>query len=156
MAAGVSGAQIIVVAPYNAQVNLLRERLAGTTFAWAPSTSSRVRRPRSSSTRWRASSGAEVPRGLEFLLSLQPPERGDLARTMPRLPRLQPTPARGQLPHNRPDAPRQRALSAGGACRALTPGGWAPICPTLHPHNTQCQGVPASAIRELSTRHLFA
>ena len=54
LAAGVAAAEIMVVAPYNAQVNLLRERAARGRRASARWTSSRARRPTSSSTRWRA------------------------------------------------------------------------------------------------------
>ena len=51
LATGVPAGEIMVVAAYNAQVDLLRERLPDD-VASAPSTSSRARRPTSSSTRW--------------------------------------------------------------------------------------------------------
>ena len=60
---------IIVVAPYNAQVNALRAALPERS-ASAPSTSSRARRRRSVLVSMTASSIDEVPRGMEFLFSL--------------------------------------------------------------------------------------
>ena len=68
LAAGVAGGDIIVVAPYNAQVNLLRDRLPRRCVS-ARSTSSRARRRTSSVYSMASSSGEDIPRGLEFLLS---------------------------------------------------------------------------------------
>ena len=67
-AAGISDSDIIVVAPYNAQVNLLRERLpsdirVGTVDKFQGQEALVVLYSMASS------SGQEIPRGLEFLLS---------------------------------------------------------------------------------------
>jgi len=68
LAAGVPAAEIMVVAPYNAQVNLLRERLpegvpVGTVDKFQGQEADVVLYSMASS------SGEDVPRGLEFLLS---------------------------------------------------------------------------------------
>jgi hypothetical protein len=56
-----------------------------------------------------SSSGEDVPRGLEFLLSRN---RLNVAISRARclVPRREPAPARGQLPHDPADAARERAL----------------------------------------------
>ena len=59
---------VLVVAPYNAQVRLLRQRLA-TASRSAPSTSSRGARLPSSSTRWHPPAAKTCRGGLDFLLS---------------------------------------------------------------------------------------
>ena len=59
---------ILIVAPYNAQVRCLRSALPDAR-ASAPSTSSRARRRRSSSSRWPTSTGEDVNRGMSFLFS---------------------------------------------------------------------------------------
>jgi uncharacterized protein len=68
LAAGVAAAEILVVAPYNAQVNLLRERVpegvaVGTVDKFQGQEADVVLYSMASS------SGEDVPRGLEFLLS---------------------------------------------------------------------------------------
>ena len=68
LAAGVAAADVMVVAPYNAQVNLLRERLpeavrVGTVDKFQGQEAKVVLYSMASS------SGEDVPRGLEFLLS---------------------------------------------------------------------------------------
>jgi len=68
LAAGVPAAAVMVVAPYNAQVNLLRERLpgavrVGTVDKFQGQEAQVVLYSMASST------GEDVPRGLEFLLS---------------------------------------------------------------------------------------
>ena len=68
-AAGVPAAEVMVVAAYNAQVNALREALAEAGCASARSTSSRGRRRQVVLYSLASSSGEDVPRGLEFLLS---------------------------------------------------------------------------------------
>src|SRR5207253_5165433 len=52
-------------------------------------------------------------------LLAEPPQRRDLAREVPRVPRREPAPARRGLPHRGADAARERALPARGACYAL-------------------------------------
>ena len=60
---------VLVVAPYNAQVAALAERLPPGQ-EWARSTSSRAKRRRSCSTRWQHQRPEDAPRGMEFLYSL--------------------------------------------------------------------------------------
>ena len=61
---------ILVVAPYNAQVGAARQRCCRRRRASARSTSSRARKRRSASTRWPAPHPQDAPRGMEFLYSL--------------------------------------------------------------------------------------
>ena len=60
---------ILVVAPYNMQVNLLKQMLPGVARVSAPSTSSRGRRPKSVIVSMATSSGEDLPRNIEFLYS---------------------------------------------------------------------------------------
>ena len=60
---------VMVVAPYNAQVRLLRERAARAASRSARSTSSRAARPPVVFYSMAISSGEDVPRGLDFLFS---------------------------------------------------------------------------------------
>ncbi len=68
LAAGVAAADVMVVAPYNAQVNLLRERLPG---AVRVGTVDKFQGQEATIVLYSlaSSSGDDVPRGLEFLLS---------------------------------------------------------------------------------------
>ena len=73
---------VIVVAPYNAQVAEIQAPSSVASVAAAtsaPSTSSRARKASSRSTRWPARSREDAPRDMDFLYSPQPPQRRDLA-----------------------------------------------------------------------------
>ncbi len=105
-AAGIE--DVIVVSPFNAQVNALQEAL--------PGHPRRHRRqvPGAGGGRRHLLDG-ELERGgrparARVPALAQPPERRDLARALPRLPRREPEAARGQLPLDPADAARERAL----------------------------------------------
>ena len=104
-------ATIMVVAPYNAQVNAARDGACRTRVRVGTVDKFQGQEATSSSTRWPARAGRTFPRGLEFLLSRNRTERRDLARALPRVPGGEPAAARGELPHDRADAARERALS---------------------------------------------
>ena len=86
-AAGVRRREIMVVAAYNAQVNALREALparcaVGTVDKFQGQEADVVLYSMASS------SGEDVPRGLEFLLSRNRLNVADLAGAVPRVSRL--------------------------------------------------------------------
>ena len=101
--------EVMVVAPYNAQVNALREALpAGVARRHGrqvPGPGGRRRRLLDGELeRRRRPARPRVPALAE------PAERRGLAGAVPRVPRREPAPARGELPDDRPDAARERAL----------------------------------------------
>ena len=108
-AAGVPADEIMVVAAYNAQVNALRAALpeavrVGTVDKFQGQEATVVLYSLASS------SGEDVPRGLEFLLSRNRLERGDLAGALPRLPGLLAAAPRGERALDPADAARECAL----------------------------------------------
>ena len=69
LAAGVGAGEIKVVSPYNAQANVLRERLAPTGVEVGTVDKFQGQEARVVLYSVASSSGEDVPRGLEFLLS---------------------------------------------------------------------------------------
>ena len=124
LAAGVAAAEIMVVAPYNAQVNLLARARCPTACASARSTSSRGRRRDVVLYSMASSSGEDVPRGLEFLLS-----RNRLNVAISRAQCLaylvcSPAAARGQLPHDRRRCGSRTRSAASSSSPPTRIGSW--------------------------------
>ncbi len=105
-AAGVT--DVLVVSPYNMQVNALKEALPGVRVGTVDKFQGQEADVVIYSLA--SSSGEDVPRGLEFLLSRNRLNVADLAGALPRLPRRLAEAARGERPLDPADAPRQRPL----------------------------------------------
>ena len=117
--------EIMVVSPYNVQVNALREALpaevpVGTVDKFQGQEAQVVLYSLASS------SGEDVPARARVPALAQPAERCDLAGTLPRLPRVLAAPARGELPLDPADAARERVVPVrrgGGGAGAGRGGG---------------------------------
>ena len=112
--AQMTGNRILVVSPYNAQVSRLAERLeplgvrVGTVDKFQGQEAPVVIYSMATS------SPEDTPRGMEFLYSLKPSERGHIARPVCGYPCRQPASIRARVPHAEADEAGERVVSLSG------------------------------------------
>ncbi len=118
--------EIKVVAPYNAQVDRAPRRLLPAAIEVGTVDKFQGQEARVVFYSMASSSGEDVPRGLEFLLSRNRLNVAISRARVPRVPRVLAAAARGQLPDDRADAARERAVpvrrAGASARRRLTLG----------------------------------
>ncbi len=98
----------MIVAPYNAQVTALAERLPGVRIGTVDKFQGQQAPVVIVSLT--TSTPEDAPRGMDFLYSANRLERRDVAREGALHPRRQPAAVRARLPHAAADAARERVL----------------------------------------------